>query len=159
FVVRNARRDAFFDIERPRELMQATLGEFGDVDLRRPRGERRRFFLDFFLLARVVPQVELAADEEEKAVLERDDEGAAVELEESKAGRKGADQCDEWGRNVDGEDAVEDVAGAETAEDVDELLEGEWAENLVFDLDELWYLELHAKIIPTFFLLRSKTPT
>src|SRR3989344_4831568 len=75
--------------------MQAALGELGHVD---PRGalresDRRRCCRVF--LARVVPEVELAAHEEKEPVLEPHDEWPAVELEERESRSESADHRDE----------------------------------------------------------------
>ena len=100
-VVRYSCGNAILDVERPRELVQAALGELGHVD---PRGalresDRRRCRRVF--LARVVPEVELAAHEEEKSVLKPHDEGPTVELEERESRSESAHNRDERACKVD----------------------------------------------------------
>jgi len=94
-------------------------------------------------LAVVVPEVELAPHEKEERVLERKDEGAAVELEEGECGRKPYHNENERTSDIDRQNAPEDVASAEASANVDKLPEGQRPEYLVLYFDKLRDLKLH----------------
>ena len=104
-----------------------------------------RFFVRFLLhrLSRIVPEVEPRADAVIKSVLDRDDQWPAVVFEKRERGPEAREGEDEGCREIERQDAIDEVARAQAAEDVDELFERERPEDLVFDLDELGYLELH----------------
>lgn len=135
--------DAFLDIKAPGELVQPAFGELGYVDLRLTLRKRSRGGYRAVLFARVVPQIQFAAHEEEKSVLKTDNKRPAVELKESEPRRKPADGRDKRRCKIDRQNAPEDIRGAEPAADIDELLEGERTEYFVFHFYELGYLKLH----------------
>ena len=142
------------DVEAPRKLVQAAVRELGDVNLRAARLRRCGRFFPLRHFARLVaPQIELAVDEEEKAVFQGEDEGATVVFEEGKRCAKSEKGHDEGRGEVDRKDAIQDVTNPRPAREVDELLEGEGAKDLVLDLDELRNLELHGLIIQGFVAL------
>ena len=146
-VVGDSGGNALFDIEAPCELMQFASRELGDVYvsalLRRLANDTR----GGGLLAGVVPEIEPTVYEEKEGILEGNNEGAAVELEERKRSSGSSNHRNQGRRYKKGQYAPDNVASAEPAAYIDELFEREGAEDLVFDLDELRDLELHGSII------------
>ncbi len=73
--------------------------------------------------------------------------GRPLYSKKASAAAKAYDDHDERYCDEEREDAPQDIRQATTAADLDELSEGERAENLVLDLDELRNLELHHSIV------------
>ena len=76
-------------------------------------------------------------------MLERQNERLTVVFEEGKSGSEPEDARDQGRGDIHGERTPDDIAHSCAADEIHELLECQRSEYLVFDFDELWYLELH----------------
>ncbi len=135
--------NTFVDVEAPREFVQLTIGK--PWDIRRLSGNGG-FHIGFFSACDglfIVPEVKFAADKVEECMFDGNDEGLTVVLHKCERNTESCKPKSERCRKKRRKCAPEYVGNTQPTPHVYKLLEGEWSEDLILDLDELRYLELH----------------
>lgn len=140
------------DVERPRELGEPAARELSADS--RPAGLRRAARSGGRALSRrrcrprllldVLPEEELRARIVVESGFKHLDEGLSVHLVECERRGEAGDRQREQNGDDDLQIREEDDTESAAAGDVDELLQGQRPDNLVFNLDELRHLVFHA---------------
>src|SRR5665213_217900 len=147
FIFADTSCDPLINIERPGKVVKPRFRKLRNIHFRVFLYIQLFLFDGFFGATLVVPEVEFGMNEKVECVLDGDDERSSVIFQKCERSCPARDRENDGRGKKKRQKAPCNVGSTESAENIDELFEGQRPKDLVLHFNELWNLELHTLLL------------